>query len=167
MANAVALSRDEGQKGFVLRGSGWSRRVLDAGISEGNTDAAHGVRSHKGRYRGVGTTSQRLQGYCCWFRMEVHVIEFVKQCPHCMNSKAVEKIPQQMGEIMWEPLAIIWDGAPQFVKSELRKLSLGRGVRSRLKKIHGVTLHLLVPSSSSSSFGLLFGSKRSFGGAVE
>ena len=37
------------------------------------------------------------------------------------------------GESPWEPLAIIWDGAPQFVKSELRKLRLDRGVRSRLR----------------------------------
>ena len=26
------------------------------------------------------------------------------------------------GESSWEPLAIIWDGAPLFVQSELRKL---------------------------------------------
>ena len=44
------------------------------------------------------------------------------------------------GESSWEPLAIIWDLAPQFVKSELRKLRLDRGVRSRLRKLYGITL---------------------------
>ena len=34
---------------------------------------------------------------------------------------------------LWEPLKTIWDGAPQFVKSELRKLRLDRGVRSHLQ----------------------------------
>ena len=43
-------------------------------------------------------------------------------------------------ESLWEPLAIIWDGALQFVKSELRKLRFDRGVRSRLWKIYGFTL---------------------------
>ena len=42
---------------------------------------------------GVVATLQRLQGYCCWFCMEVHVTEFVKQCLHCMDSKVGEKIP--------------------------------------------------------------------------
>ena len=44
------------------------------------------------------------------------------------------------GESSWEPLAIIWDGAPQFVKSELRRSRLDRGVRSRLQKFYGITL---------------------------
>ena len=35
---------------------------------------------------------------------------------------------------MWENLAKIWDTAPQFVKSELRKLRLNRGVRTHLKQ---------------------------------
>ena len=49
-------------------------------------------------HRGVAVTLQRLQGYCCWFRMEVHVTEFVKQYLHCMDSKAGEKIPRPLGE---------------------------------------------------------------------
>ena len=49
-------------------------------------------------HRGVAATLQRLQGYCCWFRMEVHVIEFVKQCLHCMDSKAGKKIPPPLGK---------------------------------------------------------------------
>ena len=43
-------------------------------------------------------------------------------------------------ENSWEPLAVIGDGAPQFIPSELRKLRLDRGVRSRLRKRYGITL---------------------------
>ena len=43
----------------------------------------------------------------------------------------------------WEPLANIWDGAPQFVKSELWKLRLDRGVRSRLQTFYGITLSVI------------------------
>ena len=32
--------------------------------------------------------------------MEVHVTEFVKQCLHCMDLKAGEKIPQPLGEMV-------------------------------------------------------------------
>ena len=39
------------------------------------------------------------------------------------------------GESSWDPIAIIWDDAPQFVKSELRKLRLYRGARSRMRKL--------------------------------
>ena len=51
-------------------------------------------------HRGVVATLQRLQGYCSWFRMEVHVTPFVKQCLHCMDSKAGEKIRRPLGETM-------------------------------------------------------------------
>ena len=37
-------------------------------------------------------------------------------------------------------LAKIWDATPQFVKSELRKLGLKRGVRTQLKQQYGITL---------------------------
>ena len=40
----------------------------------------------------------------------------------------------------WEDLAKIWDAAPQFVKSELRKFGLKRGVRMQLKQQYGITL---------------------------
>ena len=43
--------------------------------------------------RGVVATLQQIQDYCCWFCVEVHVTEFVKQCIHCMDSKTGEKIP--------------------------------------------------------------------------
>ena len=47
---------------------------------------------------GVVATLQRLQGYSSWFRMDVHETEFTKQCFYCMDSKAGEKIPRQLGE---------------------------------------------------------------------
>ena len=40
--------------------------------------------------RGAVDTPQRLAEYCCWFRMEEHVTEFVKQCVHSMDAKAGE-----------------------------------------------------------------------------
>ena len=40
----------------------------------------------------------------------------------------------------WEQLANIWDGAPQFIKSEVRKLRLDRRVRSRLRELYGFAL---------------------------
>ena len=43
-------------------------------------------------------------------------------------------------ERVGEPLATIWDSAPQLVKSELRKLRLDRGVRSHLQKFYGIAL---------------------------
>lgn len=49
-------------------------------------------------HRGTVATFQRLSEYCCWFRMEDHVSEFVKQCLHCMDSKAGEKVPRPLGE---------------------------------------------------------------------
>ena len=49
-------------------------------------------------HRGAVATLQRLSEYCCWFRMEEHVTDFVKQCLHCMDSKAGEKVPRPLGE---------------------------------------------------------------------
>ena len=49
-------------------------------------------------HRGAVATLQRLSEYCCWLRMEDHVKEFVKQCLHCMDSKAGEKVPRPLGE---------------------------------------------------------------------
>ena len=54
--------------------------------TKGNADAAHDVHSHEGRWvPGVVTTLQRLQGYCSWFCMNVHVTKFVKPCLQCMD----------------------------------------------------------------------------------
>ena len=40
----------------------------------------------KADHRGAVATLQRLSEYCCWFCIEEHVAEFVKQCLHCMGS---------------------------------------------------------------------------------
>ena len=42
-------------------------------------------------HRGAVATLQRLSEYCCWSDMERHVTEFVRQCLHCMDSKAGER----------------------------------------------------------------------------
>ena len=44
------------------------------------------------------------------------------------------------GESSWEQHSTVWDGSPQFVKSELRKLRIDREVRSRVHKYYGITL---------------------------
>ena len=51
-------------------------------------------------HQGVVATLQPLQVCCSWFRMEVHVTKFVKQCLHCMDSKAGDKIPRPLEETM-------------------------------------------------------------------
>ena len=68
------------------------------------------------------------------------------------------------GENSWESLAIIWDGALQLIKSELRRLRLNRGVRSRLQTFYGITLQLIgAYTSLSSSSGLRFNSNEPLG----
>ena len=54
----------------------------------------------KAGHRGIVATLQRLQGYCCWFRMEFHLTEFVKQCLHCMDSKVGKKILRPLAEMV-------------------------------------------------------------------
>ena len=44
------------------------------------------------------------------------------------------------GQSLREQLANVWDGAPQFVKSELLKLRLDQAVRSHLQTFYGITL---------------------------
>ena len=45
---------------------------------------------------GILATLQWVQGNCSWFRTEVHVTEFVKQCLHCMDLKAGEKMSRPL-----------------------------------------------------------------------
>ena len=52
----------------------------------------------------------------------------------------MDRVEFDEGESSWEPLANMWDGTSQFVKSELKKLRLDRGVRSVLQKFYGITL---------------------------
>ena len=51
-------------------------------------------------HRGAVATLQRLSEYCCWFCIEEHVTEFVKQSLHCMDSKAGKKVPRTLGEMV-------------------------------------------------------------------
>ena len=89
LAAPLPSNSGEAQRRFVSRGAGWSRHVVDAGTSKENVDAARGLRSHEGCWKSGGrgdlVTAARI---CCWFRMEVHVTEFVKQCLHCMEVRA-------------------------------------------------------------------------------
>ena len=49
-------------------------------------------------HRSAVATLHRLSEYCCWFCMEEHVAELVKQCLHCMERKAGEKMSRTLGE---------------------------------------------------------------------
>ena len=49
-------------------------------------------------HRGTAATLQRIQEYCCWANMAADIREFVKQCLHCMDSKAGEMVPRPFGE---------------------------------------------------------------------
>ena len=74
----------------------------DEGLFRLQVRCFDGVCSHKGGWpswcRGYLATLQRLSEYCCWFRTEEHVTEFVTQCLHCMDSKAGKKVPRPLGE---------------------------------------------------------------------
>ena len=48
--------------------------------------------------RGSAATLQRIKYYCCWTGMAADVRDFVKQCLHCVDSKAGEMVPRPFGE---------------------------------------------------------------------
>ena len=52
----------------------------------------------------------------------------------------VEWVGLGKDETSWEPLETILKGAPQFVRTELRKLRLTRKVRARLLTKYGIRL---------------------------
>ena len=49
-------------------------------------------------HRGVSPALFRLQEYCVWFQMESHVREFVRQCLHCVDTRAGEIVPRPYGD---------------------------------------------------------------------
>eukprot|EP00752_Nemacystus_decipiens_P007839 g7004.t1 len=49
-------------------------------------------------HRGTAATLQRIKEYCCWENMATDIREFVKQCLHCMDSKAGEMVPRPFDE---------------------------------------------------------------------
>ena len=57
-------------------------------------------------HRGVSPTLFRLKEYCVWSHMESHVREFVRQCLHCVATRA--------GEIVWRhgTWYCLWRGCP-------------------------------------------------------
>lgn len=57
----------------------------------------------EGGHRGSVATLQRLKEYHCWSHVDMHLTEFVKQCLHCMDSKAGEKVPRPFREtVSWQ-----------------------------------------------------------------
>ena len=49
-------------------------------------------------HRGVSPTLFRLKEYCVWSHMESHVREFVRQCLHCVDTRAGEIVPRPYGD---------------------------------------------------------------------
>ena len=52
------------------------------------------------RHRGVAVTLVRLQEFCVWPGMEIQVREFVRQCPHCADSREGDVVPRPLGEMV-------------------------------------------------------------------
>ena len=49
-------------------------------------------------HRGLSPTLFRLKEYCVWSHMESYVREFVRQCLHCVDTRAGEIVPRPYGE---------------------------------------------------------------------
>ena len=97
-ASPVGRAMRDNQDLF-LGGAGWSRHFVDPGTSEGNADAAHGVRSHEGHWApgGLGDFAA-AKSILFLVSHEDSRDEFVKECLHCMDPKVGEKIRRPLGE---------------------------------------------------------------------
>ena len=51
-------------------------------------------------HRGVRTTTHRLEVYCAWINMEKDIAKFVRQCLHCVDSKAGNAMPRPLGDLV-------------------------------------------------------------------
>ena len=49
-------------------------------------------------HRGVRSTAHRLGAYCGWDNMEKDIAKFVRQCLHCIDSKAGIAMPRPLGD---------------------------------------------------------------------
>ena len=49
-------------------------------------------------HRGVAPTLFRLKEFCVWPHMDAQVREFVRQCLHCVDSRAGESVPRPFGD---------------------------------------------------------------------
>ena len=51
-------------------------------------------------HRGVRATTHRLGTYCAWDSMEKGIAKFVRQCLHCVDSKAGNVMPRPLGDLV-------------------------------------------------------------------
>ena len=51
-------------------------------------------------HRDVRATTHRLGAYCSWDNMEKHIAKFVRQCLHCVGSKAGNAMPHPLGDLV-------------------------------------------------------------------
>ena len=49
---------------------------------------------------GVSATTHRLGAYCAWDNMEKDIAKFVRQCLHCVDSKAGNDMPRPLGDLV-------------------------------------------------------------------
>ena len=50
--------------------------------------------------RGVKATTHRLGEYCAWDNMEKDIAKFIRQCLHCIDSKAGNAMPRPLGDLV-------------------------------------------------------------------
>ena len=51
-------------------------------------------------HRGVRATTHRLGAYCAWDNMQKDIPKFVRQCLHCVDSKAGNAMPRPLGDLV-------------------------------------------------------------------
>ena len=51
-------------------------------------------------HRGVRATIHRLEAYCAWGNKEKDIMKFVRQCLHCIDSKASNVLPRPLGNLV-------------------------------------------------------------------
>ena len=51
-------------------------------------------------HRGVSATTHRLGAYYAWENMEQDIAKFIRQCLHCVDSKAGNAMPRPLGDLV-------------------------------------------------------------------
>ena len=51
-------------------------------------------------HHGLRATTHRLGAYCAWDNMEKGIVKFVRQCIHCIDSKAGNNMPRPLGDLV-------------------------------------------------------------------
>ena len=51
-------------------------------------------------HRGVRATTHRLGAFCVWDKMEKKIAKLIRQCLHCIDSKAGNAMPRPLGDLV-------------------------------------------------------------------